>query len=123
MSIAAEPTSAAWPQRFAPHACQGTTYDLRDVDLIAADPVPDASPAGDAWLRSLARDAVIYGLPAALQYANLHRTVLGPRADRAFNTWHHDRDLARPGYGEFRTPTSTRSTRPRGSTSPVVRSS
>lgn len=79
-----------WPVRFAPYAPAGASYALRDVDLVAALPVADAMPAASdedravarVPLRSLARDAVGYGFPAALQYANLCRTVLGPGLDR-----------------------------------------
>lgn len=55
-------------------------------------------------MRDTAREAVVYGLPAALQYLNLHRTVLVSGAGQGFDTWHHDRDLATPDYAGFRTP-------------------
>lgn len=99
-------TSAGWPSRFTPYGVVGTSHDLAAMDLLAADLVPDVQlppgPARSAWLRSIARDAVIYGLPAALQYAHLFHHVVRP--GRELNSWQHGRVLAAPGYGEFRTP-------------------
>ncbi|GAA1103788.1 DUF1254 domain-containing protein [Nocardioides dubius] len=89
-----------------PYGVEGAIYDLREVDLLAARPVADVAwtdPDAEV-IRGLARDAIVYGLPAALQYANLYRNVLRPGAPRRFNEWHHDRRLATPDYADFRTP-------------------
>nr|WP_312007182.1 DUF1254 domain-containing protein [Nocardioides alcanivorans] len=98
--------TSSWDRRWVPYGVEGTAHDLREVDLLAARPVPDVAWADpDAEVtRGLARDAIVYGLPAALQYANLYRSVLRPGAPRRFNEWHHDRQLATPTYAEFRTP-------------------
>lgn len=96
-----------WPERFSPRSPSVSSYDLYDVDLIAADCVADAVPTGDlrrVRLCDAARDAVIYGLPAAIQYWDLYRNVLAPGASRSFETWQHNRELARPGFADFVSP-------------------
>lgn len=96
----------SWAGRWRPQTPPGPAYDLRAVDLLAARSVPDVAPeeCAKGTLREVARDAIVYGLPAALQYAHLHRNVLASDAPRGFTQWHHDRELAGPGYGGFRTP-------------------
>ncbi len=89
-------------------ARQHPSYDLGEVDLLRADPVPDIAPLDGAaqhgWAQSLACDAVIYGLPAVYQYVQLHATVLQAGASSAFNRFDHESELAGPGYSRFKTP-------------------
>lgn len=96
-----------WLRRFTPRTMAAASYDLYGLDLVAADQVADAVPAGElgrSWLRDAVRDAVIYGLPAVLQYADLWRNVLAEGSSRAFQTWQHNRQLAGPDFDDFLTP-------------------
>ena len=56
----------------------------------------------------LATDAVIYGMPAVLQYREMYRQAVDNHNLRfiGFNRFLHDRDLAGPGYQVFKTPNS-----------------
>jgi hypothetical protein len=59
-----------------------------------------------ATTRSLAFDAVIYGLPSVMQYAQMHAQAVNDRDPRhvGFNRFSHDSELAGPGYEAFKTP-------------------
>ena len=61
-----------------------------------------------AMLRSVAFDATIYGLPAYLQYKEMHRQALDRSAPgyTGFNRFAHERQLAGPGYVAFKVPNS-----------------
>ncbi|WP_448624432.1 DUF1254 domain-containing protein [Geodermatophilus sp. URMC 64] len=74
---------------------------IDQVEILPADPA-----LRRAWSRSLAVDAVVYGLPAALQYAEMYAQTVDRTGDRytGFNAFAHDRALAGPDYVAFTTP-------------------
>ncbi|MCL9998782.1 MAG: DUF1254 domain-containing protein [Erythrobacter sp.] len=59
-------------------------------------------------LRSVAFQATIYGLPAVLQYREMHRQAIaeGGAGFSGFGTFIHERELAGPGYAAFKVPNS-----------------
>jgi hypothetical protein len=87
-----------------------TSYSLRDVDLLSTSTLPDLVPTDpevrDPWLRSLARDAAVHGLPAVLQYEHLHALAVDATDPDhvGFNALRHDAAPAGPEYVRFRTP-------------------
>lgn len=70
-------------------------------------PRPDALPVGDedreAWLRDVAVEATVYGLPTVLQHDLMLRQCTGPQA-QAMSAFVHERELARPSFSAFRVP-------------------
>lgn len=59
-------------------------------------------------LRSVAFQATIYGLPAVLQYKEMHRQAIaeGGAGFSGFGAFIHERQLAGPGYAAFKVPNS-----------------
>lgn len=102
-------------------ACAVAAWNLGAVPASVAAPcdAPEAPqqgqgvlPANDddryALLRSVAFDATVYGLPAYLQYKELHRQAIdrSSKAYSGFNVFVHERALAAPGYAAFKVPNS-----------------
>lgn len=88
---------------------------MRSYDPVQADqfswPVhPDLlPPKGDVrqdYAHMLGYDARLYGTSAVLEYAQMYAQAVDHDAKgfTGFNTFAHDRDLARPGYAPFKTP-------------------
>jgi len=73
---------------------------------------PDLIPQNEAsrlkLLSTLAFNATIYALPAYLQYEQLYRQAVNRQSSdyTGFNRFSHDRNLAGPGYVEFKVPNS-----------------
>jgi hypothetical protein len=88
------------------------SYPLQAVDQFAPTPFGDVLPkdpvARTALARSIAMEAVIYGLPAVYQYREMFQQALDPKSPRytGFNRFAHDRDLAGPDYKAFKSPNS-----------------
>lgn len=80
--------------------------DLTGVDQRQVSSRPNLVPADPDARRELARvvafDAVVYGLPAAYQYAQMCRQDAEP--GRVPGQLVHERHLARPGFAAFRVP-------------------
>lgn len=102
-------SSRNWPQQFHPFRLIAQSYDLRQVDLLRAEPVSDSkfnanTEMANESFRNLATEAILYGFPASLQYQNLYKNILAPNALHNFGQWNHAREVASPHYDEFRTP-------------------
>jgi hypothetical protein len=80
--------------------------DLGDVDQrqvsTRPDLVPKAAAARRAVAHAIAFDAVVYGLPAAYQYAQMCRQYR--ETGVATGAFVHERHLAVPGFAAFRVP-------------------
>lgn len=80
--------------------------EVAGVDQLQRSVRPDLVPADPAARRSAARvaafDAVVYGLPAVYQYAQMSRQHLA--AGLPLGAFVHERRLARPGFAAFRVP-------------------
>lgn len=85
-------------------------YDFHSVDQFEAQDGPDMLPedprARDGYLRLLATDATIYGLPAVYEYAQLYEQAVDAASQTytGFNTFLHQRDLSTPEFTAFKTP-------------------
>jgi hypothetical protein len=86
------------------------SYSMADVDQLQAMRLADVRPIDDdsheMFARAIALDATVYGLPGVLQYPHLYAQAVDDThpAWTGFNAFHHDRDLAGPGYQAFLTP-------------------
>ena len=86
------------------------SYSMADVDQLQAMRLADVRPIADDSLQTFARaiafDATIYGLPGVFQYPHLYAQAVDDTnpAWTGFNVFHHDRNLAGPGYQAFLTP-------------------
>lgn len=85
-------------------------YSLGEVDQrhwpVHADIMPTDPSEREGWAAAIAYDAAIYGTAPVLQYRQMYDQAVD-RADAGFtgfNVFHHDRDLAKPGYKPFKTP-------------------
>ncbi len=89
-----------------------TSYALQRVTQFSpttrSDILPNDRQARMAYIRNLAIDAAIYGLPSVLQYREMFQQAINVAHSRyvGFNLFLHDRDLASPGYQAFRSPNS-----------------
>ncbi|MBB4781546.1 hypothetical protein BJY27_002507 [Streptomyces rapamycinicus] len=83
-------------------------YDASGIEQLGRAGHPDIVPAEAAWRRrwveSLSLQAVVYGLPAALQYAQMCVDALAPGATPGIAKFRHERALAGPGFSAFRAP-------------------
>jgi hypothetical protein len=86
-------------------------YDLGQVDQHRASAAVDALPMDPAaqrvYVRALAQEAAIYGVPAVLQYAQMYEQCLGGGGSGdppSFNTFEHEDTTADPGFSAFRVP-------------------
>lgn len=86
-------------------------YDVRSVarEPHGADQAllePHDAAVRHRWLRDIASDAYIYGLPLVHQYFVLHDLALDSEGDQyvGFDRFLHETDRAGPGYRPFRTP-------------------
>ena len=85
-------------------------YELADVDQLQIEARPDVVPENaehrERYVRALAAEATIYGLPSVYQYAQM----VGQAVDESslsftgFNRWYHQRDVATPEFRVFKTP-------------------
>ncbi len=85
-------------------------YEFAEVDQLQVEPRPDVLPANaeqrERYVRALAGEATIYGLPSVYQYAQM----VGQAVDQSspsftgFNRWYHQRDVATPEFRVFKTP-------------------
>jgi hypothetical protein len=85
-------------------------YELEDVDQLQVEARPDVLPEDvehrERYVRALAAEAAIYGLPSVYQYAQM----IGQAVDESspaftgFNRWYHQRDVATPEFRVFKTP-------------------
>jgi hypothetical protein len=85
-------------------------YEFADVDQLQVEARPDVVPenAGhrERYVRALAAEAAVYGLPSVYQYAQM----IGQAVDESspaftgFNHWNHQRDVATPEFRVFKTP-------------------
>lgn len=95
---------------YPPHA--SPRYLSERVAQFSPTARPDILPvdleARTAYVRNLALDATIYGLPVVLQYREMYRQAVDRSNPRyvGFNRFLHDRDLAGPGYSAFKSPNS-----------------
>jgi hypothetical protein len=86
------------------------SYSMADVDQLQAMRLADVLPTDggslEMFARAVALDAVLYGLPGVFQYAHLFAQAIQTTnpAWTGFNMFHHDRELAGPGYEAFLTP-------------------
>lgn len=86
------------------------TYDFSTVSQFSenqdADLVPSDREAAAALFENLSFDATVWGLTAALQYAQLSDFVWGRANGTAhrLNSFNHRGDVAGPDYQEFRVP-------------------
>jgi hypothetical protein len=86
------------------------TYDLHAVDQLGVvrddDLIPNDTEARRSYLRMLATDATIYGLPSVYEYAQLYEQAVDTTStgSTGFNRFHHQRDLATPQFTAFKTP-------------------
>jgi hypothetical protein len=86
------------------------TYDLAEVDQLRvapdADLIPQDPDARNVHLRMLAIDATIYGLASVYQYAQLYEQAVDTSSESftGFNRFLHQRRLATPAFGAFKTP-------------------
>jgi hypothetical protein len=83
------------------------TQHTRGAGLVASerdDLVPRDPAARATWCRALGLQAVVYGTPAALQYAQLCAQVLAPGAPGRLAAFRHERIPAGPDFGAFRAP-------------------
>lgn len=86
------------------------TYDFSTVSQFSenqdADLVPSEREAVGALFENLSFDATVWGLTAALQYAQLSDFVWGRANGTAhrLNSFDHRGDVAGPDYQEFRVP-------------------
>ncbi|MET0324308.1 MAG: DUF1254 domain-containing protein [Ilumatobacteraceae bacterium] len=86
------------------------SYDIFDADQmrVVADPdaLPDDHGERGRFLRMLAMDATIYGLPSVFQYAQLHEQAVDSDTESytGFNQFLHQRELAGPDFDAFKTP-------------------
>jgi hypothetical protein len=78
--------------------CTGLVMSPHD-DLVPRDPDARAS-----WCAALGMQAVVYGTPAALQYAQLSEQVLAPSAPSGLAAFVHERTPAGPDFRGFRAP-------------------
>ncbi|MBH0111999.1 DUF1254 domain-containing protein [Novosphingobium sp. YJ-S2-02] len=71
-----------------------------------ADLLPPPGPARRDYARMLAYDARLFGTSAVLEYAQMFGQALdrGAKGYTGFNRFDHASNLARPGYGAFKTP-------------------
>ncbi|QUH02013.1 DUF1254 domain-containing protein [Saccharopolyspora erythraea] len=83
-------------------------YDTSDVEQLGRAEHPDIVPAEAAWRRrwteSLSLQAVVYGLPAALQYARMCADALVPGATPGMGKFRHERAPVGPDFTAFRAP-------------------
>ena len=85
-------------------------YDLFDADQMQVvadlDALPDDAEARGRYLRMLAMDATIYGLPSVFQYAQLFQQAVDVTSESytGFNEFLHQRELATPEFDAFKTP-------------------
>jgi hypothetical protein len=85
-------------------------YELSAVDQLQVEARPDvASPntaAGEKYVRALATEATIYGLPSVYQYAQMFAQAVDASSDRytGFGVWQHQREVATPSFDAFKTP-------------------
>jgi hypothetical protein len=106
MANAAVATEPQYPVQPAP------SYRMEVVDQFDPTPGGDVLPkdpaARTALARSVAMEAVIYGLPSVYQYREMFVQAVDHASPRftGFNRFAHDRDLAGPGYKAFKTPNS-----------------
>lgn len=106
LAVAALPLSAAQAQPLAP------AYDQRQAAQHDPSKALDTIPADPAARRqnaeAIAYEATIYGLPAVLQYAEMHAQAINRASRRfiGFNRFAHDRSLAGPDYAAFKSPNS-----------------
>lgn len=77
-------------------------------ERVQADLLPVNASDRAILLRSVAFQATIYGLPAVLQYKEMHRQAIaeGGAGYSGFGTFIHERELAGPGYAAFKVPNS-----------------
>jgi len=86
------------------------TYDVFAVDQFEApstcDVLPEDKNAFRRYLRMLAADATIYGVPAVYEYAQLYEQAVDVTSPTftGFNTFLHQRELTTPEFTAFKTP-------------------
>lgn len=86
------------------------TYRLRNVDQYEATGDPDLVPSDPDSAFHLSRaigfEAALYGLPSALQYAQMcdQTSRLANGARSGLNEFVHERDIAGPEFSAFRVP-------------------
>src|SRR5687767_15985015 len=102
-------TLAAAAER--PYPWQPTpSYSLQSVDQFNPTPNADVLPkdpaARETFARTIAMEAVIYGLPSVFQYREMFQQAVDRASKRyvGFNRFAHDRDLAGPDYKAFKPP-------------------
>lgn len=107
LSIPAAAQDRAAPDQ--PPAARAS-YDPDKADQYQWNKLPDVMPASpaerQAWARTLATDAVVYGGLAVAQYWQMYAQGVdrGDPDYTGFNVLHHERTLAYPGYRAFKTP-------------------
>lgn len=85
-------------------------YDPRSADQLTAIDAVDVRPADavdrQEWARSLAMQAVIYGLPSVYQYASMCDACAPAGSDDQWtlDTLVHERSIAGAGFQPFRVP-------------------
>nr|WP_314443477.1 DUF1254 domain-containing protein [uncultured Sphingomonas sp.] len=94
----AQPMAPSYDQRLAAQHDPST----------AEDTIPNDPAARQRNAQVIASEATIYGLPAVLQYAEMHAQALDRSSTRytGFNRFAHDRTLAGPDYAAFKSPNS-----------------
>src|SRR5690606_15078063 len=94
-----------------PAAISGVrTYEPGSADQLTASPRPDITPsdpgAREVLARTVALQAVVYGLPSVYQYASMCAQC-APSGDDdlwSLNEFSHSREPAGPNYQAFRVP-------------------
>jgi hypothetical protein len=88
------------------------SYPLEHVDQYSPTLRPDILPkdpkALAGYVRVIATEAAIYGMPCVLQYREMFRQAVDVDDPRyvGFHRFQHDRELAGPGYQAFKSPNS-----------------
>ncbi|WP_018332287.1 DUF1254 domain-containing protein [Actinomycetospora chiangmaiensis] len=83
------------------------THDTTATDVVASphdDLVPRDPDARRTWCTALGTAAVVYGTPAALQYAQFSEQILAPGAPGRLAEFVHERTPAGPEFRGFRAP-------------------